>query len=71
MKTKKFSKRMTLNKTTVSNLENRTMNNVKGGAPSLGDWCDTWVEGSCPTECYSVNPPAFCQDLSFCTCVYC
>ncbi len=32
MKTKKFSKKLTLNKKTIANLENKKMNAIRGGA---------------------------------------
>ena len=61
MKTKKFSKKLSLNKATVADLNNSQMTAVQGGAPwtSLGilnkcyTLCDTGV--CCPTI-YRTDP---------------
>lgn len=45
MKSKKFNKVLTLNKSTVSNLENGLMNEVKGG------YVQTAFEATCYTYC--------------------
>lgn len=68
MKTKKLKTKLRLNKRTIVNMGNKTMNKVVGGAPSYDTMCETWGGESCNTFCYSVNPPAMCQDPSICDC---
>lgn len=54
MKNKKKSTRLKLNKSTISNLHQRQMGDVKGGGPDTDytcGWCDTVVtclETLCP-----------------------
>lgn len=59
---------MRLKKTTIANMGNNAMNKVVGGDTSVGVMCPTWGNNSCITLCYSFDPPAFCQDPSFCDC---
>lgn len=66
MKTKKFNKRLALNKTTIANFINKEMKNVKGGA-CLTQWnsCTTYGEYSClvdPYVCYSYPRGVVCKD---------
>jgi len=53
MKTKKM--KLALNKRTISNLE---MKDVLGG---VLDMEETFGGGSCPTVCFSYNPPVICK----------
>ena len=66
MKTKKLSKKLAFSKTTIANLEQKTLSAVRGGynetEPLAG--CNTW-----PPLCYT-KPAALCQSqLSFCICL--
>jgi natural product precursor len=49
MKTKKVSKRLTLNKETVSRLNGQDMKTVKGGTNYTVCTCPTGCEGTCDT----------------------
>jgi len=67
MKTKKFDKKLALNKTTVANLNNAQMNDLKGGAPNTRitcPICDT-LESCFATLC------TICMSIpeTFCDCV--
>ena len=55
MKTKKFSKRLALNKKTIANLANAEMNAVKGGY-------ETEIAAYCESEICSVIY-TFCDDV--------
>jgi hypothetical protein len=60
MKTKKFSKKLDLNKNTISNLNSLEQSKVKGGyiSASCPDYpfnCAT-NEHNCTTGCPSINP---------------
>jgi hypothetical protein len=66
MKTKKFNKKLTLNKKTISNLENGQMKDAYGGAPS-----DIYYKQTGPIDppppvytCYSCPncPVSICPD---------
>ena len=75
MRPKRFSKKLSLNKKTVVNLNTGKMNDIRGGRPSEpGTWC---VEQSIPqTVCYQntcnaascgppcTNPVYSCFDIS-------
>lgn len=66
MKPKKLDKRLSLNKRTISNLENKKLNEVLGGAPSIDTLCKTWGGNSCEgTICYSIDPPAMCPNTQY------
>jgi hypothetical protein len=65
MKTKKM--KLTLNKRTISNLGNKKMQDVVGGAPSWNTLCETWGPGSCGVDCFSFDPPAICPDVTWYT----
>ena len=63
MKTKKM--KLVLNKRTVSNLENKNMKDLLGGAyttqcDTIAE-CVTWGAGSCPTACYTDIPFGDCK----------
>jgi hypothetical protein len=53
MKTKKFSKKLVLNKKTVANLENGEMKKVQGGKTVVScpcprtEFCPTWIFAIC------------------------
>ena len=47
MKTKKFSKKLSLNKATVADLNNSQMKTVQGGAP----WTSIGIQNKCYTMC--------------------
>jgi hypothetical protein len=52
MKTKKFSRKLFLNKKTVANLDEKAMGSAKGGASFYSDCtCDPETE-SCQTWCF-------------------
>lgn len=58
MKTKNISKKMTLNKKTVANLETTNMNEIKGGISVTrtsggipGCYCDSVYFCTCPKAC--------------------
>ena len=69
MKTKRFQKRLTLNKKTVVNLNSNEKQGVKGGAPytligtcscvggcgTLGNTCETYC-GTCGDTCDTCSP---------------
>lgn len=56
MKTKKFSKRLMLNKKTVAHLDNNEMKVANGGQdPSAAGMCPTYGKASCPTVCYTID----------------
>lgn len=65
MKTKKFNKKLSLNKKTISNLNYGQMRNVNGGGNDIvrntshADPCGT----SCDTQCNSACSNACCQIL--------
>ena len=54
MKSKRFNKKMVLNKKTVANLNNGEMREVNGGNQICPDKI-TYQAGSCPTVCYTMN----------------
>lgn len=47
---KKVAKKLGLNKATISNLGNKELNNVKGGAPSIYNPCGTLLTICCMTS---------------------
>jgi natural product precursor len=57
MKTKKFNRKLNLNKNTVSNLDNSTMKNIKGGTLLSDCLCSNF---DC-TEMVLCQPTAKCQ----------
>lgn len=65
MKTKKITKKLVLNKTTVSNLNKLEQSNVRGGdgisTCETCDTCETYC-GTCQTECLP------CQTFPIRTC---
>ena len=62
MKTKKFDKKLSLNKKTISNLDHSQMKHAYGGAPSnVAYKVSVAVEPPPPTTCYSC-PCAVCID---------
>ena len=58
MKSGKFKKKLTLNKTTIANLENKQMESIQGGGSQT---CLT-IEPSCATAVPDCNPNT-CGDL--------
>lgn len=57
MKTKKFGKKMELNKTTIANLEDAKMKNALGGGTitdTRGEECGVPPSASCNTVCNTV-----------------
>lgn len=61
MKTKKFDKKLSLNKTTVAHLGNVEMKDVKGG--DLTDTCKTGCPTiTCPVGC-PPQPTDICPDI--------
>ena len=65
MKTKKLSKRLGLNKTTISNLNHKEMYKAVGGVSGPGTTCMvtkliTCGNSSCDTACFSIaNGPCY------------
>jgi hypothetical protein len=63
MKTKKFSKKLVVNKTTISNLNQEQLNDVKGGVytqfPSCNPTCS--VNRTSKLDCY-------CDSVQWCSC---
>jgi hypothetical protein len=60
MKPKKLSKKLALNKTTISNLNTKEMKNAVGGVSGPDTTClltkmVTCGAGSCNTICYSIT----------------
>lgn len=55
MKTKKFSKKLALNKKTIVHLDNEETKKVLGGT-GLCTTKVTYRQGSCNTVCYTINP---------------
>jgi natural product precursor len=49
MKVRKFDKKLSLNKTTVSNLSESQLNDAKGGIITIGYTCETCDRRFCPT----------------------
>jgi hypothetical protein len=79
MKTKKFEKKLALNKQTVSNLNKSQMNGINGAGPTTNitcEFCDTVVsceETLCPicvsnpdTLCTACLPTEMCTTLETC-----
>ena len=61
MKSKKFSMKLTLNKKTISNLNDNAMGEVLGGE-SETCLCPTYGWTSCDTDCFSeVGGPFPCK----------
>lgn len=72
MKTKKLSKKLALNKKTISNLSDSEMNNVHGGELTMppktclvcetdyGPYCDSVI----PTCTESTTSPTFCANYT-------
>jgi natural product precursor len=52
MKTKKFDKKLTLNKKTIVDLKNEELNSVKGGQHSVVVPCGTMLSLCCMTPDY-------------------
>lgn len=65
---KTFVKKLSLNKTTVSNLDAASMSKVKGGETVKGDECHDFItdpfhtDNTCAT-CYTDCAQATCDDL--------
>ena len=59
MKTKKLSKKLVLNKKTISNLNGDQLNQVKGGEP--------WTEGYCTEICNTADTLCECVTWPECT----
>jgi len=59
MKTKKFTKKLTLNKNTIADLSNEQLNQVKGGCASKpGETsCHTWTHTVLYTNCINCIDP--------------
>lgn len=59
MKQKKFDKKLSLNKLTVVNLNDTTLNNIKGGATLLQDGCTATCDtkGLCCPETIDYTLP--------------
>jgi len=70
MKTKKFDKKLTLNKKTISSLNNGQMKHVYGGEVSNVAYRKRYVAITPPFTCYSCPN---CPDPSICheTCFEC
>jgi hypothetical protein len=70
MKTKRFNKKLSLTKTTIANLANPELNNVKGGLETCGLTC-TCVLGcetiTCPVGC-PPDPTVICPDIRTALC---
>jgi natural product precursor len=59
MQQKKFKKKLTLKKETISNLAAAEMNNAKGGGASEYESCNTWtcdLSLRIPTNCHITCP---------------
>lgn len=74
MKTKKFNKKLALNKVSVANLNSDALNHVKGGFPTVyvtcGAQCDS--EFTCEDltvcgKCWTENPTV-CGTMCSCQC---
>jgi natural product precursor len=67
MKTKKFNKKLSLNKKTIANLGNNELNYVLGGYPTDARICKptTQCTGGCVETDYSCPP---CDTWDTCTC---
>ncbi|MCP4214167.1 MAG: hypothetical protein GY765_05900 [bacterium] len=65
MKTKKLEKKISLNKTTIANLDQNAMGGVQGGANFAADYktkvinCDTERQDTCSTSISSVYPTRY------------
>jgi hypothetical protein len=72
MKTKKFNKKLVLNKSTIADLAGGQMNKVKGGEtePKLcyqTQFCTTLAGHICDNTCAcTTQPPYVCQDTCDC-----
>ena len=69
MKPKKFSRKLSLNKKTISHLNGKEMRYFHGGAPSVPPYCVhelTVTEVCCP----SYHPPGESEAPIFCQCIY-
>jgi natural product precursor len=65
MSTKKFHKKLTLNKKTVSNLDSSEMNKLNGGyLTNVGDTCPITVCEGCITL-YATQCPNLCLPNTF------
>lgn len=64
MKKEKYAKKLTLNKTTISNLDQIGMNQIKGGI-ILKETLDTVCITNYPPQCDSIENP--CISHSACT----
>jgi hypothetical protein len=54
MKTKKITKKLSLSKATVSNLEQKALNEVRGGVDTYGLYCsqlECSQDGACTNHC--------------------
>jgi len=71
MKTKKFGKKLVINKKTVANLNNGDMSNAKGGATYTCEPCDTMLtchRFCCETFFCPQDPVTnYCFSVAFCT----
>jgi hypothetical protein len=64
MKTKKFVRKLTLSKSTISNLNSQEQGKVKGGyitatCPGFPEYCDSETP-RCTIGCPSINP-LYCE----------
>jgi hypothetical protein len=57
MKIKKFSKKLSLNKKTIANLENRELKNVNGGGDDQKTKSIIYEATACPSLCHTFCPP--------------
>jgi len=64
MKTKKFNKTLTLNKTTIANLGDGEMNRIQGGVSTDFQSCDSYCASICPVKC----PPTPFTVETWCIC---
>jgi len=67
MRTKKFNKKLNLNKKTIADLDPKKMNGIKGGAPSAfpSGCCSEYV--TCGDTC-GCPPPSVTTGCAVCLC---
>jgi hypothetical protein len=69
MKTKKFGKRLGLNKKTIANLSNGQLGNVKGGIDTLNTdvtVCTCIIQTPCTCETMYPRKTCICATIDFC-----